>query len=251
MNQDTETPCDTMMNLPVAPDKLPASYRFRISHRARHVRISVSAYGQVTITHPAHVSRSEAAAFVHSKREWILRQLAKTKPLPRSGTLDRLHLPLTGETFFIRHQELESSRAGLRQKGNVLHLRHDANAPETIRWELREWLKKYARNELAKRLDALCAQTDLSYQKLSIRLQRTRWGSCTREGAISLNAKLMFLKENLVRHVLIHELAHTVHLNHSQAFWHLVACYDPNWREHRKSLRQAVAMIPAWLDCQP
>jgi predicted metal-dependent hydrolase len=97
-------------------------------------------------------------------------------------------------------------------------------------------------------LDELSAEHRLPYAKASIRQQRTRWGSCSRHGTISLNARLLFLPPVLVDYVLLHELCHTKELNHSPRFWALLGSQDPECEAHRKALRKARAVIPAWLD---
>src|SRR5690606_14502003 len=83
------------------------------------------------------------------------------------------------------------------------------------------WLKKMAKIYLASQLNKISEVTQLSYKNLTIRDQQTRWGSCTRDKNISLNFRILFLPEHLASHILIHELCHTVHLNHSDKFWSL------------------------------
>ncbi len=111
---------------------------------------------------------------------------------------------------------------------------------------LLQWLQKRARALLVPRLEELAALHGFSYQRAQVRCQRTRWGSCSRRGTISLNAKLLLLEPHLVDYVLLHELCHTVVPNHSAGFWTLVAAYDPQCMQHRRELRQAEKSVPAW-----
>lgn len=234
--------------MPTAPDPLLARCRFRVSRRSRHLRITVSARNGLTVTRPPHVSLAQAMAFVDSRRAWIERQLAKVDAAEPAAPPQTLHLRLTGESLCLQYVEKAHAGAIVQETPDRLTLHLDPARPEGGREALRAWLKRRARNALEPRLDELSARLTLPYNRLSLRMQRTRWGSCSNRRNISLNAKLLFLPEQLVRHVLIHELAHTVHLNHSPAFWQLVERHDPQWRSHREALRGSGPLVPAWLE---
>jgi hypothetical protein len=95
-------------------------------------------------------------------------------------------------------------------------------------------------------LARLAAASDLAYKRLQIRRQRTRWGSCSRAGTISLNACLLFQPPEVANYLLIHELAHTQHMNHSRRFWRLVESLEPRWRELDAALTRGWREVPAW-----
>ena len=111
---------------------------------------------------------------------------------------------------------------------------------------LSKWLARRAKSTLQSWLDEVSATTGLRYEKLCVRAQKTRWGSCSHRKHINLNRALMFLPEELVRYLMIHELSHTVHLNHSRAFWSLVARWAPHYQRYEKQLNQYSAQIPLW-----
>jgi predicted metal-dependent hydrolase len=234
--------------MPTDADPLLARCRFRVSRRSRHLRITVSARNGLTVTRPPHVSLAQAAAFVDSRREWIERQMAKLDVVEPATPPQTLHLRLTDESLQVQYIETPRTAARLHEAANRLTLHLDPERPENGRAALRAWLKRRAHAALEPRLKQLSTGLALPYNQLSLRLQRTRWGSCSNRRNISLNAKLLFLPEPLVRHVLIHELAHTVHLDHSAAFWALVERHDPHWRTHRDALRGAGPLVPAWLE---
>lgn len=108
------------------------------------------------------------------------------------------------------------------------------------------WVKKQANIHLLELLKKLSHDIQLPYHSASIRGQRSRWGSCSSKKTINLNYKLLFLPPHLVKHILIHELCHTVHLNHSAAFWNLVATLDCDWQKHNKDIKKANVYIPSW-----
>ena len=107
--------------------------------------------------------------------------------------------------------------------------------------------RKKARTLLVARLEELAKKHGFTYNRVFIRNQKTRWGSCSAKGNISLNYKLLFMPVELVDHVILHELTHTRHLNHSASFWDLLEQHDPNTHQHRKALRRAGRELPGWL----
>ncbi|HXV97711.1 MAG TPA: M48 family metallopeptidase, partial [Anaerolineae bacterium] len=88
---------------------------------------------------------------------------------------------------------------------------------------------------------------NLPFKRAAIRGQKSRWGSCSSTGTISLNYKLLFLPVSLVRYVLIHELCHTRYLNHSKKFWSLVKQKEPAYKAAQIELRAAWRYVPGWL----
>ena len=98
------------------------------------------------------------------------------------------------------------------------------------------------------RLDSLAAEHDFEFVRASVRLQRTRWGSCSSSGTISLNAKSLFLPAELVDHLLLHELCHTESADHSERFYALLEQHSPSARERERELKHAWRYVPSWAD---
>ncbi len=111
---------------------------------------------------------------------------------------------------------------------------------------LRQWTRKQAWALLPPMLKQLSIACGLAYKKVSIRSQKTRWGSCSSHGTISLNDQLVFVPEATVRYLMIHELCHTRHMNHSVNFWRLVENFYPDYRYHERVLNQARERVPEW-----
>jgi predicted metal-dependent hydrolase len=110
--------------------------------------------------------------------------------------------------------------------------------PSAIPLEDRRTLRERAREELPARLHEIAAEQGMTVARVSIRNQRTRWGSCGRDGHISLNWRLVLMPPAVRDYVLIHELMHLRRLDHSPAYWKLVGAACPGYREARAWLRQ-------------
>ncbi|NER00558.1 MAG: M48 family metallopeptidase [Cyanothece sp. SIO2G6] len=108
-------------------------------------------------------------------------------------------------------------------------------------------MRQQATIHLPQWLASVSQEIGLSYQKVGIRRQKTLWASCSSKSNISLNDKLMFLPFPLIRYILVHELCHTVHLNHSSDFWALVATKDPNYKRADAAIKEAGQYVPDWL----
>jgi predicted metal-dependent hydrolase len=111
---------------------------------------------------------------------------------------------------------------------------------------LRAWLLEQARTHLVPWLLREAERVGRAPSRVQVRLQRTRWGSCSSRGGISLNAGLLFLEAELVRYLLIHELCHLEVMNHSRRFWARVRRFEPDCRRLDRRLAESWADIPWW-----
>ena len=120
----------------------------------------------------------------------------------------------------------------------------------SLEWQfhyLREWVREEARAWLGGMLAEIAREHGFVYTSLSIRFQKSRWGSCSAKGSINLNACLLFLPERLARYIILHELCHTGQMNHSPAFWKLVFAADPAALTKDRAMRGAWKYVPAWV----
>ncbi len=148
----------------------------------------------------------------------------------------------------IRFEAAQGPYARLNPKGDVLNLWAPEDKPEIWRRMLIDWVLNLGRKELVPWLKKVGRRINLLPDRVQIRRQKTRWGSCSSRRVISLNAKLLFLPPDLVQYVMAHELCHLIQPNHSAAFWRLVAAIQPGWTEHESRLKKAGPLVPPWMD---
>lgn len=129
--------------------------------------------------------------------------------------------------------------AGLELNGNV----RDRRGCFAL---LRLWLRIQGHKHLVPWLEKISLETGLCFKAIQIRSQKTRWGSCSSRGTISLNCKLLFLPPHLVNYIMIHELCHTVHLNHSLQFWSFLSSFEPACKVLDVEIKQAGRLVPEW-----
>lgn len=239
----------------------PCPYTVRESRRARHVRLTLSAQDGLVVVVPAGFDRRRIPAIVEQKRVWIEKtwariELARGTPGP-TGQLDKLadlslpqHIALAaiGEDWSVEYQATAAPWvAAAERPGRRLLVYGDTRDATACAGALKRWLQRKARAELEPWLRRLADERGFRISHVSIRAQKTRWGSASRRGAISLNLGLLFLPAGLARYVMIHELCHTVQLNHSKRFWALVQAHEPACQAARRELRAAWRHVPAWL----
>ncbi|TYQ30011.1 M48 family metallopeptidase [Pseudanabaena sp. UWO310] len=245
--------------LPSGNNNLP-TYTVRVSDRAKSVRLSLSVEAGLEVVIPADYDRQNIPELIQKKKDWIARnqlKLDQREAFFQSQSPhqlpDRINLRSLGEEWQIEYSPTftKSGAIAIQEKRNELKLVVNGNITdvEACKFFLKQWLMKKAENHLFRWLRKTSLRLELPYRTTAVRNQKTLWGSCSRDRNISLNYKLLFLEANVVEYVLIHELCHTVHMNHSDRFWKLVSKFEPNYKALDKSLNHAWQLIPAWLNC--
>jgi predicted metal-dependent hydrolase len=221
--------------------------RERISAKARHIRIEVRPDGQVWLIVPRHVSRRAAYDFLASRGEWVRQKLeefdrkriAAPPPLTlRWDGSDRI--PLHGEQVPLIVTPARIARPVVRFGDTVTVMTPASRLREhgVLERTLGSGLRKLARTEARRLLDEEAARLDVDYAGPRIAEQRSLWGSCSPDGLISLNWRLVLAPHEVFRYVVVHELCHRRHLNHSQRFWSLVERQMPDFETWRVWLRR-------------
>lgn len=222
----------------------------RTSARVRRPRVEITALGEVVVVIPRRFNPGRVADILLEHREWVERtrarmhRLRERNPARYETKPRRIVLEATNETWHIEYAEHLECDLITDQREQRLLLRNDQ--PHLLHLQLRAWLQIQARHHLIPWLARKSHEIGLPYLRASVRAQKTRWGSCSSRKAININRALMFLPPTLVDYILVHELCHTVHMNHSHRFWALVERNYPDWRAAELAMRRANEHVPVW-----
>jgi predicted metal-dependent hydrolase len=229
-------------NLPKADD-----WKVRISSRARNIKIQVYPHGGVEIVAPRRARSKDIEAFVDEHRDWIAKTRSKFSELrpPEPPLPATVNLPAIGEVANIHYRK--GARAGIAYSQGLLTLTAAELTPAGCWPLLQKWLKQMGRQHLVSRAIEVGETIGLHPEQVHIRLQRTRWGSCSSSGTVSLNAAVLLRPPEEMRYVIVHELCHLRHMNHSIRYWQLVEKHIPGYRAIEKSLDAAWQTSPLWV----
>jgi predicted metal-dependent hydrolase len=227
---------------PLHPRLQPASLIFVRHPRARRYILRVLPDGTARVTIPRRGSRQEAERFVNAQQRWIEQQRLRRLDLqarPAAPAPDPHIVLFRGEQIRIE-RFVDGTDTKVRFGDRALALK---SATEDPRNTIVRYLRKVATNELPERLLALAAAHQLKVARVAIRDQRTRWGSCSSTGCISLNWRLVQMPDAVRDYVLLHELMHLREPNHSRRFWRHVATVCPDFQQSRRWLRTHESLL--------
>ncbi|NOZ52389.1 MAG: M48 family metallopeptidase [Gammaproteobacteria bacterium] len=241
-------------------------YTIRESKRAKKLQLSVSPIGKVEVIVPAGMDHRQIPVFVARHRTWIKQSLRRIHQ-QRSSVLDavlpqQIVFSATQQQWQVSYlmgsdnhmNELAGSNVTGVNAGEAINpglddcylLQLSIKNEHYALSMLSDWLTEKARQILTPWMQDLSRETGLAFNSVAVRAQKTRWGSCSSKKSINLNRALLFLEPELVRYVLVHELCHTRHLNHSALYWALVEYYEPNYKTLDTALNKATYLIPRW-----
>lgn len=231
-----------------APD-VRSPWEVRESARARRLTVKIFPGGRVQVVVPYGTRAAIVRQFVERHSRWIERKVEEFRQQrpPDPGVLPaEIEFPALEERWRVTY-EAGAGPPRLAVTGEGLLVRGDLDRPRLVRHALQRWLLRHAHARLAPWLESTAVATGTAFRRVQIRRQRTRWGSCSRSGTISLNACLLFQPADVTRYLFVHELAHTVHMNHSGHFWRLVARLEPDWRRLDRELLRGWRNVPDWV----
>jgi predicted metal-dependent hydrolase len=237
--------------LPLWSDDSPEqSWAMRESRRARRLAIRVFHTGRVEVVVPQRTSRRAVAQFLAGHREWIESKLANARRhavVPEPFPPSRVEFSACAQSWRV-HLAGGSRRVRARAIApGILALAGDMRDVGEVRRALRDWLGGEARALLGPALAQCARDMGVQYRRVAIRRQRTRWGSCSTRGTISLNGCLLFQTPQVMRYLLVHELVHTRHMNHSRFFWAEVERHCPEHARLDAELLDGWRRVPSWV----
>ncbi|MEO1508274.1 MAG: SprT family zinc-dependent metalloprotease [Cyanobacteria bacterium J06633_23] len=246
-----------------APSSTHFDYTVRKSQRAKHVSIKISVDGSVEVVVPPKYNCKKLPGLIAKRRDWILKNRARLLNEQQDTATDwqtsqpkklelRWQAPLAqanpSELWQVTYEADPGPTLCIPLPGQRLKVRGNVDHAPTCNQVLCEWLGHKAHRELVPWLRQLSFDLELPFKRPSVRGQKTRWASCSSNKNISLNYKLLFLPQEVVHYVLVHELCHTIHMNHSEAFWQLAGEKMPDFEVYRKILKNGWKYVPRWVE---
>lgn len=208
-------------------------YELRRSRRRRTLGLTVTTQ-HVRIHAPSWTPRAEIDYYVQQQQSWLQHTWTRVQAeIPVATGAQPNQLTYLGRRLALQfHNSLFGE---VRRSGQVLHIYAPAHKQSEV---LREWLRKKASKMLASRVTKMASKLGRTPARFALSNARTQWGSCTRDGNVRLNWRLVQAPLTLIDYVAAHELAHLVHLDHSPSFWALVARLCPDMVSRRASLQK-------------
>jgi len=221
----------------------------RESARARQLILQALPPRTVEVVVPRGMRSEIVQSFICEHRDWIDRagsELVAAYP-DAEFRPERIVLAAIGESVSVRYHEASGTRSRHSYVPGELDLYCPAGDNLVYATLIRRWLLEQGRRVLRPWLASVAVATGLSPKRTQVRLQKTRWGSCSANGSISVNASLLLVPPELVRYLFIHELCHLLHMSHSRRYWQAVARYAPDYRDLDRQLAATWQQLPAWI----
>ncbi len=216
---------------------------FRESKRAKKLRITVKSARDIEVTVPRGASIAQAMEFVSQKSHWISKSVLKMEEVKATEIFSEK------SDFRTKHHRLlveksDSPKSIMRISNSKILVRYDCSrevadpeVQEFIVSAIESALRKEAREYLPERTAELAQKFGLKYNRVFLKRARTRWGSCSSKKNINLNIHLMRLPDRYIDYVILHELAHTVEMNHSPRFWKLLESMEPDSEKLKQEMK--------------
>lgn len=224
--------------MPWLPGNPPVEITLRRTGRARRFSLRVSRLdGRVTLSLPARAREADAMDFARQQEGWIRATLSR---LPLPGAVEfGAELPVEGRLLTLT----PGPGRAVRIEGDLLTVPGD---PAQVPVRVATFLKLMARDRLAAASDRHAARLGLRFSRITLRDTRSRWGSCTQDGALMYSWRLVMAPPAVLDYVAAHEVAHLAEMNHSPAFWAVVDRLYPGWQAQRDWLRQEGQSLHGW-----
>ena len=220
-------------------------YSVRVSSRAKRLQLKVLPPGKVEVVVPKRFNLKGVPAFVAEHQKWLLRHLDKIAARYSTEPLlpEHIDFPAIDERWQVKYCRGNCNRVIDEGNGRITLMSVDERSACRL---LQAWLQQRAKQVLPDWLKQVSEDIGLTFNRVTVRGQKSRWGSCSAQRNINLNRALLFVSPGAVRYLMIHELCHTRHMNHSFQYWRLVAHLMPEYQKYETELRYATRNIPRW-----
>ncbi len=206
----------------------------RTSKRARRLRL-ISGVNGVEAIVPPDYRAEELENFIFAKRDWIIKTARHYSRLKeRCGGWQPGTIYFLGRKYRF-HVVKDKQQSAVVSDAMKIITFHSADRRRR-KQEIQKWYSELTSKIIAQRLPVLAVRLGLKYNRVSIKNQKSRWGSCSKKGNLNFSLLLAAAPPKVIDYVIIHELMHLVELNHSSRFWQLVKDADPEYKRHKEWL---------------
>jgi predicted metal-dependent hydrolase len=224
-------------------------YRLIQSRRNRHIRLTVAMSTGLRVSVPPRFPVQDVPSIIRERAAWVLRKLDEYADLERSFPRQRYRhgsrIMYLGRSCLLRLRPSRNGHARVRHSNRTVDVALPANQgldsrEERVRAIVHRWYRSQAQELIAARAAEIAAGMRVRPGRITIRKQRSRWGSCTAEGHLNFNQLLMMAPPNVIDYVIVHELAHLHELNHSPRYWKIVERWCPDLDACRNWLKEHI-----------
>ena len=226
---------------------LPFEYSLKRNKRSKSLKIKIEQGGKVVVVAPYIIPEFLIKQFVKKNSNWVTTQLSK---LPKTASMNTsTSVSIFGKKYKKEIEFSSKHKIGVFIKNGKLVYNPTTQPVIETQVDQKKWDKKFATklefflkntasHYLIARTHKLADKMNTTFNNITLRKQKTRWGSCSSQKNLNFNWRLVHYLPNIIDYVIIHELAHLVHMNHSSNFWSLVSKYDPEYLNNRGFLKR-------------
>ena len=214
------------------------------STRSKGIQLKANIYG-IHVVAPVNYDFKKITSFINSRSDWISKvyryYATFVEKFGQKNDSGESFLTFMGSVY--RLQIVNDRISYIIVSDNLKVIIFHVTDRRKYKQDVTAWYKRQTSKIIFERLPLLSRKLDLRYNRVSIKSQKSRWGSCSKNKNLNFNLLLAALPLEVIDYVVIHELMHLVELNHSKRFWDLVKMQDPNYKYHRKVLRRYSCLI--------
>ena len=224
---------------------------FRNSKRAKHIIFRVNPLKGIEVVVPKGVFKHQLDKIILEKSEsiWFKKAIALITKYRTQLTPDKIELDYSKEKWMVIYETtlVNMEPQILETDNNCIRVITNPIDSMCHIYLLQKWLQVKAENLLVPLVRNISSSTNIRFNTVKIKFQKNSWGTCSIRKNINLNRNLLFLPENLVEYVILHELCHIKFMNHSLEFWELLETYVPDWKLAKEELKyKGRILTPAW-----
>lgn len=211
-------------------------FTYRVNRKPiRSLRLSLKSASSFAISAPSFVSDFAIHQFILKHQAWIIKNSALIRSFPRLARLK--HLSILGQNYSLIYQASTQDSIFFNHLAKTILVSASSFSQNHLKKLFQKHFPPLALKLIQKELSSLQTEIKFKFNRVSVKNQRSRFGSCSSAGNLNFNWQIIFFPYPQFRHLILHEVCHLLEKNHQQQFWDTLARYDPNWRAHNRWLR--------------